>query len=117
MIYTEVKLDKARNILLGFHALREFKRITGKSLAKIDFEEADMEDFVPVVFFCGLKHEDKELTLDSTIELIDKHIGIKGAIGLLPKVLEDAFGKDDGIKNVARAATSKTKRKTTKKIV
>ena len=35
MIYTPVKLDKSRNVVLGFQALQEFKKITGKSLTKI----------------------------------------------------------------------------------
>jgi hypothetical protein len=103
-VYTTVKLDKARNILLGFQALRLFKKMTGRSLAKMDFENEDMEDYVPTIFYCGLMHEDKDLTLESTIELIDKNIGIKGALELLPSIIEDAFGKQEDIKNGARAA-------------
>lgn len=94
MIFTSVKLDKMRNIVLGFKAMQEFKAITGKSLTKIDFESEDLEieSIVPVIFYAGLKHEDKELTLEKTIDLLDNYIGIKGAIDLIPKIMEDAFG-------------------------
>ena len=37
MTFTTVKLDKERNIVLGFKAMQEFKNITGKSLTKINF--------------------------------------------------------------------------------
>lgn len=94
MIFTPIKLDKMRNIVLGFSALQEFKRITGKSLTKIDFEsnEIDVEEIVPVIFYAGLKHEDKELTLEKTVELLDEYLGIKGAIDLIPAIMQDAFG-------------------------
>lgn len=94
MIFTTVKLDKARNIVLGFKAMQEFKNITGKSLTKIDFESEDLEveEIVPVIFYAGLKHEDNSLTLEKTTELLDEHLGIKGAIELIPQIMQDAFG-------------------------
>lgn len=95
MIFTPVQLDKMRNIVLGFKALQEFKNITGKSLTKIDFEgdDVEVESIVPIIFYAGLKHEDKDLTVDKTIELLDIHLGIKDAIAMIPKIMEDAFGK------------------------
>lgn len=100
MIFTPIKLDKMRNVVLGFQALQEFKKITGKSLTKIDFEseELDVESIVPAIFYAGLKHEDKELTLEKTVELLDFHLGIKGAIELIPGIMNDAFGVQDGKK-------------------
>ncbi|MBC5640208.1 MULTISPECIES: hypothetical protein [Clostridia] len=94
MIFTTVKLDKARNIVLGFKAMQEFKNITGNSLTKIDFESEDLEveEIVPVIFYAGLKHEDNSLTLEKTTELLDEHLGIKGAIELIPQIMQDAFG-------------------------
>ena len=79
MIFTPIKLDKMRNVVLGFQALQEFKKITGKSLTKIDFESADLdvESIVPAIFYAGLKHEDKELTLEKTVELLASYIEIR----------------------------------------
>lgn len=99
MIFTPIKLDKMRNVMLGFRALQEFKNITGKSLTKINFEDEnsfDVEEIIPAIFYSGLKHEDNELTLEKVTELIDKHLGIKGAIQLIPKIMQDAFGVDEG---------------------
>lgn len=95
MNYIPVKLDKTRNILIGFGALKIFKKITGKSLAKYDFDNEDFEDFIPALFYAGLVHEDKELTLDKTIELIDKHLGVKAALEMLQPILEETFGAED----------------------
>lgn len=96
MIFTPVKLDKMRNVVIGFKALQEFKKITGQSLEKIDFEseEVDMFEIIPIMFYVGLKHEDKELTLEKTIELLDEHLGISEAVKLIPTIMKDAFGKE-----------------------
>lgn len=106
-MYIPVELDKTRNILLGFQALQLFKKITGKSLAKLDYENEDMEDYIPVLFYSGLVHEDKELTLEETTKLIDKHLGVNGAIKMLPEILEETFGKEEEAKNAQRAAKKK----------
>lgn len=103
-MYTPVTLDKNRNILLGFEGMQLFKKITGKSISKLNYEKEDIEDYVPVIFYCGLIHEDKEISLEQTTKLIDKHLGIKGAMELLPQIMEDTFGKQDNAKNAQRAA-------------
>ena len=111
MEYIPIQLDKTRNLLLGFQGLQMFKKITGKSLSKLDYENEDMEDYMPAIIHCALIHEDKELTLEKTTELIDKHIGVKGAIDILPELVEATFGKEedakDYAKNVQRAAKKK----------
>ncbi|MCE5226706.1 MAG: hypothetical protein LLG05_12720 [Porphyromonadaceae bacterium] len=107
MSYFPIELDKARNLLLGFEALQLFKKMTGKSLAKLDYENEDFEDFIPTMIYCGLVHEDKELTLEETTRLIDKYLGIKGAIEMLPSILAETFGKQEIEKNVQRAAENK----------
>lgn len=89
MSYIPVKLDKTRNLLFGFGALQMFKSIHGKSLMKIDFEEEDMEDVMPLMIYVGLKHEDSELTLEKTVELIDEHLGFAGLMELMPKIMAE----------------------------
>lgn len=99
MIYTPITLDKNRNVVLGFRAMQEFKNITGKSLTKINFEDDksyDIEEIIPAIFYAGLVHEDKELTLEKVTQLIDEHLGIKGAVALIPKIMQDAFGVVEG---------------------
>jgi hypothetical protein len=107
MNYIPIKLDKTRNFLMGFKGMQIFKKITGKSLAKLDYENEDMEDYIPALFFAGLAHEDKELTPEKTTELIDEHLGIKGALDLLPQIIEETFGGGEDVKNAQRAAKKK----------
>ncbi len=102
-----IALDKPRNLLMGFEGLQRFKQLTGQSLAKLDGEKTDMEDYVPTIFYCGLIHEDKELTYEQALQLIDKHLGVKGALEMLPEILEDTFGSGEDVKNGARAAKKK----------
>ncbi len=106
MGYIPVELDKTRNILLGFGALKLFKELHGESLMKIDFEKEDPEDILPLIVYVGLKHEDSELTQEKTIELIDKHLGIKGALELLPRIFKE-LNMDEESKNEMKAAGKK----------
>lgn len=89
MSYIPIKLDKTRNLLFGFGALQLFKSMHGKSLLKVDFDKEDIEDILPLLIYVGLKHEDKELTLEETTKLIDKHLGLKGMMELMPKIMEE----------------------------
>lgn len=89
MSYIPVKLDKTRNLLFGFGALQMFKSIHGKSLMKIDFEDEDIEDVIPLMIYVGLKHEDEKLTLEKTVELIDTHLGVNGIMELMPKIMKE----------------------------
>ena len=102
-----MKLDKTRNLFIGFKGMQIFKRTVGTSLAKLDYENEDMEDYIPAIFYCGLVHEDNELTLEVTTDLIDKHLGIAGAIALIPEIMEETFGKEEDIKNAQRVAKKK----------
>jgi len=108
MAYIPVKLDKTRNLLFGFGALQMFKSIHGKSLMKVDFENEDLEDVIPLMIYVGLKHEDEDLTLEKTIELIDKHLGLKGTTELIPKIMAELkLSEGSESKNDQKAAGKK----------
>lgn len=92
---------------MGFRGLQIFKKITGKSLAKLDYENEDMEDYIPALFFAGLAHEDNELTLETITDLIDKHLGIAGALEKIPELMEATFGLGEKVKNAQRAVKKK----------
>ena len=53
MNYLPIQLDKTRNFLMGFKGMQIFKKITGTSLAKLDYESADIEDYIPALFYSG----------------------------------------------------------------
>lgn len=108
MAYIPVKLDKTRNLLFGFGALQMFKSIHGESLMKIDFLNDDLEEIIPLMFYVGLKHEDSELTLEKTIELIDLHLGIQGVMEIIPKIMQQLRPKEStSSKNDHKAARKK----------
>lgn len=110
MAYIPVKLDKTRNLLFGFGALQMFKSIHGKSLMKVDFENEDLEDVIPLMIYVGLKHEDEDLTLEKTIELIDTHLGLKGVMELMPEIMKELRMSAEGetpSKNVHKSSGKK----------
>lgn len=106
MVFIPVELDKPRKIVFGWGALKLFKKIYGKSLFKVDFDNEDIEDIVPLVFYCGLAHEDPELTVERVTQLIDENLGLKGGLEIMEKIMAEL--EDDGdVKNGAMAAKKK----------
>ena len=75
---------------------------------KVDFENEDLEDVIPLMIYVGLKHEDEDLTLEKTIELIDKHLGLKGTTELMPKIMAELrLSEGSESKNDQKAAGKK----------
>lgn len=107
MAFIPVELDRPRKIVFGWGALKLFKKIHGKSLFKVNFDEEDVEDLVPLILYCGLVHEDPELTVDRVTQLMDEHIGIKGGIKIMEKIMAELGDEEDGAKNGAMAAKKK----------
>lgn len=90
--FVEYKLDKTRNIKLGMVALSKIKQKLGKSINKIDLEN-DMDFYeVAVILWAGLVHEDKELTPELLMELIDEHSDIQSALEKMGEAMTEAFG-------------------------
>ena len=95
-MYIPIKLDKERKLLLGFEALQLFKKVYGKSLMRINFEDEDLEDLIPAIIYCGLKWEDEELTIGQTTRLIDQHIGLKKVMSeVMPDIMRELGFEDD----------------------
>lgn len=107
MVFIPVELDKPRKIVFGWGALKLFKKIYGKSLFKVDFDNEDIEDIVPLVFYCGLAHEDPELTVERVTQLIDENLGLKGGLEIMEKIMDELADEEDGVKNGAMAAKKK----------
>jgi len=66
-----IKLDKERHLRLAVKGMVEFQKITGINLLK-EFNpgEFSLEETVALVFAC-LIHEDRELTYDDVLCMID----------------------------------------------
>jgi hypothetical protein len=106
MVFIPVELDKPRKIVFGWGALKLFKKNYGKSLFKVDFDNEDIDDIVPLVFYCGLVHEDPELTVERVTQLIDENLGLKGSLEIMEKIMAELEGDSD-TKNGATAAKKK----------
>ena len=66
-----VKLDKERHLRLTLRGMLEFENITGMNIFKgLDLKKMALKDTTALLWAC-LIHEDKELTYDIFIDMID----------------------------------------------
>jgi len=66
-----ITLDKERHLRLTLKGMVEFEKLTGGNLLKgFDFNALTLEDSAALVWAC-LIHEDKELTFDDVLCMID----------------------------------------------
>lgn len=88
--------EEVRHLKFGFNALIELEQILGKSLTAIEDNELAMSD-LRAMFYVALKHEDKELTLEGTGDVLDDMIGELGITAISEKIGE-AISKSLGNK-------------------
>lgn len=68
-----IKLDKERHIRLTLKGMLEFEKLTGKNLLKgFNLKDLTLEDMAALMWAC-LIHEDKELTYDDVLCMIDSN--------------------------------------------
>ncbi len=66
-----IQLDKERHLRLTLKGMIEFDKLTGKNLLKgFKLNELSLEDTAAMLWAC-LLHEDKELTLDDVVLMVD----------------------------------------------
>jgi hypothetical protein len=68
------------------------------NISKLDFNSLTMEDTATLVW-AGLVHEDKDLTVDKVMDLIDEYSDLKTVIEVMGKAFNDAFGEAKNVKN------------------
>ena len=66
-----LELDRPRTLKLGMKAIIEFEKVTGKKIVELD-SNASFEVYAQLLYVM-LKQEDNDLTLDSTMILIDNY--------------------------------------------
>lgn len=65
------KFDKERHLRLTLKGMLEFERITGRNLLK-GFKIGDLTlNDTAALLWASLIHEDKELTLDDVLDMVD----------------------------------------------
>ena len=90
--FTPYQLDKMRNMRYGMKAFSLVEDVIGVPLAKIDLNNLTQKQLATLIW-AGLVHEDKELTVESVMDLIDDHSDIKEASEMLSKAITESMGK------------------------
>lgn len=93
-MYYPFKLDKIRNFRYGMKAISLIEKKLKKPVAKIDMENLTMED-AAVMIWAGLQHEDRELTPDKVMDLVDDYSDITTVMQAMGEAFQGAFGKNE----------------------
>ena len=84
-----ITLDKERHLRLSLKGMLEFQRVTDKNLLKgFDLSKFSLEETAALIYAC-LIHEDKELTYDDVLCMIDMS-NLTEAINALSACLEQS---------------------------
>ena len=92
MSYYPIDLDKTRNFKYGMRAISLIEKKLKKPVAKIDMENLTMED-AAIMIWAGLQHEDKDLTPDKVMDLVDDYSDIATVMQAMGEAFQGAFGK------------------------
>lgn len=95
-MYTSIELDKTRNFRYGMKAMSYIEKKLKKPIAKIDLDGLTMED-TAIVICAGLMHEDKKLTPDKVMDLVDEKGNFLEVIKAMGEAFNEAFGAGERI--------------------
>lgn len=93
-MYTTIVLDKSRNMRLGMKAISLVEKKLKKPMTKLDMDNLTMEDMATIIW-AGLFHEDKSLTVDKVMDLIDEHSNIRVVMQAVGEAISQAFGNSE----------------------
>jgi len=93
MSYYPIQLDKVRNFKYGMKALHLIEKKLKKPVSKIDMDNLTMEDAATLIW-AGLQHEDKDLTPDKVMDLVDEYSNIPAVMQAMGEAFAAAFGAD-----------------------
>ncbi|SHF16270.1 hypothetical protein [Caloramator proteoclasticus] len=90
-MFVPVQLDKMRNLRYGMKAISLIEKKFGKSISKIDMDDMTMEEIATFIW-AGLVHEDKELTPDKVMEIVDNFSTVQAVMEKVSEAMNLAFG-------------------------
>lgn len=97
-MFTPIQLDKSRNFRYGMKALSLIEKKFKTNIAKIDMDNLTIEETATMIW-AGLVHEDRDLTVEKVMDIIDEHSTIGKVLAEMGKAMSDAFGGDKDEKN------------------
>lgn len=80
-----------RNFRYGMRALSKIEKVLNIPLKKLDMDDLSIEQ-LSVILWAGLEHEDKNLTPDQVMELVDDYSSMTEITGIMSLAFQDAFG-------------------------
>lgn len=90
-MYHPIKLDKMRNFKYGMKAIHLIEKKLNQPISKIDLNNLTMED-AAILIWAGLVHEDKELTPEKVMDLVDDYSTLPAVMEEMSKAFTEAFG-------------------------
>lgn len=105
--FVMIKLDKPRKIRFGMGAMVEFEQLTGIKLTELQDEMSI--SVCAKVLWVMLKQEDKALTFDQTIELIDEYSdNLNDVIEKVTEAIQAAFDTGNKSPNALKPTVKKS---------
>lgn len=106
-MYYPIKLDKVRNFRYGMKAISLIEKKFKKPISKIDMENLTMEE-TAVMIWAGLVHEDRDLTPDTVMDLVDEYSNVQIVMEAMGEAFQGAFGTgENDEKNEQKVAREK----------
>ena len=99
MSYYPIQLDKARNFKYGMRALDRIEKKLKTKIATLDMDNLSMEETATLIW-AGLVHEDKSLTVENVMDLIDDYSTLPEVAEIMNKAFESTFGTKDATDEV-----------------
>ena len=93
LAYTEIALGgRNRKVRYAIRDLRDLERVLAKPLgdAVADMTRLGAEP-LSIFLWAGLKHEDRPLTIEKTLDLIQEHVDSGGEISDIRQAVNDAL--------------------------
>lgn len=75
MSYYPIELDKTRNLKYGMRAIDRIEKKLKTKISKLDLNDLSMEE-TAVIIWSALVHEDRELTPEKVMDLVDDYSNI-----------------------------------------
>lgn len=93
MLYP-IKLDRERQFKYGMRAISLVEKKFKKPISKVDFNNLTMEESA-VFIWAGLVHEDKNLSSERVMDIVDQYSNFTTVINLASEALQGAFPTEE----------------------
>lgn len=86
-----VKMDRMRNLRYGHAAIAKAEDIIGRRISDININRLSFGEAAKLIW-AGLEHEDRELTPDRVLEIMDDHdLSMGEILGMAAEAIVMAF--------------------------